>query len=304
MRSFMQHYNSYRKFLTEKFGGPVLKVPLNGGFSCPNRDGTLSDEGCFFCDNRSFSPVALTPESATETLKTAIGRNKKRFKHVIPYFQPFSNTYASKNQLHSVYEPVLAIEGVCGLAIGTRPDCFQKGVFDYLGEIASRTYLTVELGLQSGHESTLKAMNRGHSVKDFLFAVEQLKKRNISVVVHVMLGLPGEDLSIETATAQLLAAQPIDGIKIHQLMIIENTKLAEQYHQKQVSVLSLEAYTARLCNFLQWLPQSMHIHRIMADSTRESGLIAPLWSSEKNKSLTYIQEYMSKHNIYQGALRK
>jgi radical SAM protein (TIGR01212 family) len=297
----MFRYNSYRAYLKNRFGGPVLKIPVNGGFSCPNRDGTKSSDGCTFCDNRSFSPVALCEDEVSRQVSDVIARSGKRFAFFIPYLQPFSNTYGSVDKLRSVYEPLLKIPGVCGLAVGTRPDCLSDDIYEYLEDISKRTYLSVELGLQSGDNEVLSTCNRGHTVEDFTTAVEKLAGLGIETVAHCMIGLPGETEEKMLATAKMCAEVSVHGVKVHQLMIIRGTKLEEMYNAGEVSVFSLEEYTQRLCSFLTFLKPQQYIHRLMADSTTENGLIAPLWSSQKAQSLQFITKYMDEHHIVQGS---
>jgi radical SAM protein (TIGR01212 family) len=297
----MIRYNSYRTYLKNRFGGPVLKIPVNGGFSCPNRDGTKSIDGCTFCDNRSFSPVALSEWDVTRQVTDVISRVGKRFSLFIPYLQPFSNTYGSVERLRSVYEPLLKIPGVCGLAIGTRPDCISNEIYEYLSDISKRTYLSVELGLQSGDNGLLSACNRGHTVEEFSAAVEKLAELGIETVAHCMIGLPGETKEMMIATATLCARLPLHGVKIHQLMIIRDTALELMHSAGEVPVFSLLEYTKYLCAFLSILRPQQYIHRLMADSTPQNGLIAPLWSARKAQSLQFIAHYMDENNVVQGS---
>lgn len=293
--------NSYRAYLTGRFGGPVRSVPVNGGFSCPNRDGGLSASGCTFCDNRSFSPVARSDGAhALEELRSAIRRGGRRFKSFIAYLQPFSNTYAPVDRLASVYEPLIAEHGVVGLSIGTRPDCLGDDVLAYLQDINPRTWLTVEIGLQSGNDPTLARLNRGHTAADFERAVRVLDKLQIYSTAHVMLGLPGEDRERMIATARFCAGLPVKGIKIHQLMVIAGTALESEYRTGAVGTLDIEEYCAMLGEFLENLRPDQHIHRLMADSRPENGLIAPLWSAEKSTSMKKIQEYFETADVRQG----
>ena len=297
----MIHYHTYRSYLKKRFGKPVVKIPLNGGFSCPNRDGTNSVTGCLFCDNRSFSPVAdQTAEPPLQQLKAVAARSGTAGKLLLPYLQPFSNTYGTVDRLKAVYEPLLEVPGVIGLAVGTRPDCFSGEIFDYLADLARRTYLSIELGLQSSHDTTLSQCNRGHTWSDFRAAVERLAADGSEIVAHVMLGLPGETVGMLFETARRLAMLPVHGIKIHQLMIIAGTEFAEWYRTGRCTVLSLERYTELLCGFLEQLRPDQYIHRIVADSTEENGLIAPLWSADKPTALQYLQRYMDEHDVRQG----
>lgn len=294
-------YNSYRRYIKSKFGKPVLKIPLNGGFSCPNRDGSKSFSGCIFCDNRSFSPAAENQESLLKQLGNIINRFQGRFNAFIPYLQPFSNTYGSVDKLKSVYEPLLSIPQVIGIAIGTRPDCFTDEIFDYLHDLSKRTYLCIELGLQSVHQETLDKLNRGHTFSDFCSTVEKLNNCGIETVAHVMLGLPGESVQMMTETARKLSQLPVSGVKIHQLMIIKGTELENRYNSGLVEPLTLQAYTEILCEFISRLRPDQYIHRLMADSKKELGLIAPLWSEKKQQSLSRIYSYMESNNVKQGA---
>lgn len=301
VNGMINRYNSYRTYLKNKFGSPVLKVPVNGGFSCPNRDGTKSSSGCTFCDNRSFSPVALREDEVTSQVTEVINRTAKRFRHFIPYLQPFSNTYGTVEVLKNIYEPLLKIPGVCGLAIGTRPDCLSDDVYRYLEEISRRTFLSVEIGLQSGDNDVLSRCNRGHTVEEFIDAVKKLASLGIETVAHCMIGLPGENEEKMIATAKLCATLPIHGVKIHQLMIISETLLETAYHQGDVVVFTLEEYARQLSEFLTYLNPEQFIHRLMADSTPENGLIAPLWSAQKTQSLQFINSFMEKNSIVQGS---
>ncbi len=261
----MIYYNPYRNYITKRFGKPVLKIPINGGFNCPNRDGTKSDTGCHFCDNVSFSPAAQNILSPAEQLQSSINKAAK-FNAFIAYLQPYSNTYGSVQMLKSVYEPLLEIPGVVGLALGTRPDCFSEEIFEYLTELSGRTYLSVELGLQSANDSTLDLINRHHTFEDFTNVVKRLASSGIETVAHVMLGLPGETADMMMKTADHLSALPVSGVKIHQLMIIQGTVLEQWYSEGNLQTLSIESYTELLCAFLKKLRPDQHIHRIMADS--------------------------------------
>jgi radical SAM protein (TIGR01212 family) len=293
-------YNSYRNYIKKRFGKLVLKIPINGGFNCPNRDGTKSKSGCHFCNNLSFSPAVKNTCSAIEQLKNAINR-VSGFDLFIPYLQPYSNTYGSVELLRSIYETLLEIPGVVGLAIGTRPDCFTDEIFEYLKELSARTFLSIELGLQSSHDCTLTMINRHHTFADFVSTVERLAHSGIETVAHVMLGLPGETAEMMTETARRLSMLPLSGVKIHQLMIIENTRIHQWYKDKTYKPLSIEEYAQLLGDFLRHLRPDQHIHRIMADSKPEYGLVAPAWSADKNRSVNFLHEYFKRTGIVQGS---
>jgi len=294
------HYQTYRSYLKGRFSKPVKKIPINGGFSCPNRDGTKSTRGCSFCDNRSFSPVALDSSSVISQLAASIQKASPRYELFIAYLQPFSNTYGSVEKLKSIYEPVIAVPGVVGLAVGTRPDCLSSDIYAYLADIDKRTYLSIELGLQSADDKVLQYNNRGHTFADFKVAVQELAERGIESVAHVMLGLPGDTRESMLTTAEECAKLPVSGIKIHQLMVIRGTQLEEWYNRGEIMPLELEEYAGLVSDFISLLRPDQYIHRIMADSKKEHGLIAPLWSAEKMKSIAFIQNYMDQNNIIQG----
>ncbi len=293
----MDRYNSYRSHLKKRFGKPVLKIPLNAGFSCPNRDGAIGSEGCSFCDNRSFSPVAVTAASLLDQLTCAITRDKGRHSAFITYLQPFSNTYGNVRRLQSMYEPLIAQPNVVGLAVGTRPDCLPDDVCDYLEDVSKRTYVSVEIGLQSANDKTLRLNRRGHDTNAFVDAVHRLNARGIETVAHVMIGLPPESAGDAVSTATLLAVLPVTGIKMHQLMIITATQMHRWYEEGTVKPLTLEEYAEAVCDFLARVRPDQHIHRIMADSSVKNGLVAPMWSAKKAESMRFIHEVMEKRGL-------
>lgn len=296
----MNNNKTYNKYLKKRFGKSVLKIPLNGGFTCPNIDGTKSTGGCIYCDNVAFSPVASSTDPVMEQLNKGITRAKHRFDLFVGYFQAFSNTYAPVKKLKELYEPVIAHPKVIGIAIGTRPDCFSENIYDYLSDINQRTYLSVEIGMQTIHNSTLKKINRHHIFEDSLKAINELSKRSIEIVVHVMLGLPGETQEMMLETAETVANLPVQGIKIHQLMVIKNTILEKQlFSENKIKSFSLDEYTELVGEFLSRLHPDQCIHRLMANSRIESGLVAPLWSADKRRSLQFIQDYLKENNIQQ-----
>lgn len=296
-------FNTYRSYLRKRFGCSVYKIPVNAGFSCPNRDGTKSTDGCIFCDNRSFSPVSSSQLSPREQVISSISRCKGRYKAYLPYLQPYSNTYAPVAKLEEVYESLLSIPGVVGLALGTRPDCFDDPVYDYLKELSSRTYLSVELGLQSGHDSVLRRINRGHSVEDFRVAVTRLDALGVETVAHVILGFPWETEDMVEQTARILSEMPVKGIKIHQLMIVAGTVMEKLYREGECEPVKLEKYGDLLCRFLSLLRPEQHIHRIVADSKPEFGLVAPLWSTQKQQAISYLLSCLRSRGIVQGGGR-
>lgn len=299
----MPHYYSYSSFLKKKFGEPVAKIPVNAGFSCPNRDGTKGLLGCAFCDNRAFSPVAEAGESPLAQLRSSAGRLSKRYKKFLAYLQPYSNTHGTVGRLRAAYEPLLQEPGVVGLCIGTRPDCLGHDICEYLGRLAQRTYVSVELGLQSSHDATLAALNRGHTFADFTAAVARLAGLGIDTAVHLILGLPGESPEMMFETADRVAALPLGGVKFHQLMILNGTPLARRYAEGTAQALTLEKYAPLLCGCIGRLRPDQCVHRIVSDTREEGRLIAPLWSGRKRQSLQFLHRYMEEHGLVQGARR-
>lgn len=296
-------YKTYRNYLKKRFGGPVFKVPINGGFSCPHKEGS---PGCHFCDNVTFSPAAKKAAvDVAEQLQKAIERNKRRYNYFLPYLQPNTNTYGSVEELKEVYEPLLNAENCVGLAIGTRPDCFSEEIYDYLEEISKKTYLSVELGLQSSSDETLTNINRGHDFESFKIAVQRLAGMGIEVVTHLMAGLPGETKEDMIQTVRDISSLPIGGVKFHQLMVIEGTEFAQQYKRGEFQTLSLKEYAPLLKTLLEHTREDILIHRIMADTPRHNkDLIAPMWSHEKDSSVQWLQKYLIETGTIQGSLWK
>jgi radical SAM protein (TIGR01212 family) len=270
----------------------VAEIPVDAGFSCPNRDGTKGIGGCAFCDNRAFSPALNNPLPPAEQVRAIINKCSHKYNLFLPYLQPFSNTYAPVGRLRTVYESLLAIKGVVGLAIGTRPDCFDEPTYEYLGELARKTYISAELGLQSGHDEILGQMNRGHTVKDFKDAVRRLDGLGAEPAAHVILGWPGETDEMAEETASMLAEMPVRGVKIHQLMVIKSTPLERMYRSGKLPELSLERYAGLLRKFVSRLRPDQCIHRVAAHSTTEQGLVAPMWSESRRK--LEVAEYLKR----------
>lgn len=231
----------------------------------------------------------------------AIDKAPSRYGYFIAYLQPFSNTYGDVKALASVYEPLISFPRIIGIAVGTRPDCFTEDIYNYLADVSSRTYLSVEIGLQSAHNETLALHNRGHTLEDFRRCVQSLSRRKIETVAHVILGLPPETPEMMFETAREIADLPVTGVKIHQLMIIRGTSLHQKFEQGEIGCLTLEKYAEILCGFLSFLRPDQFVHRIVADSREVNGLVAPLWSAGKMKAINYITGYMDKNKTRQGS---
>jgi uncharacterized protein len=302
----MSTVNRYRKFseyLQSRFGGPVRKVSLDAGFSCPNRDGTLSLSGCVFCAPRSFSPAAGARISIGEQLRRGIERNRTRgAAGCMAYFQPYSNTYAQPGTLRAAYDTIRRFPEVKALAIGTRPDCLEGAVLDLIAEYTREYEVWLELGLQSVHNATLARLNRGHNAEAFFRAAERIRRfPDIKICAHVILGLPGEDEAMEAQTAGALTRQRADGVKLHPLYVVKGTALAQDFYAGRFQPLEQAEYVRRAVSFLERLPSETVIQRLTADCPAEL-LIGPQWLSEKRAVLHAIDERLEAGNTRQGAL--
>jgi len=301
---FLMNTSRYRDLntaLREQFGCRVQKITLDAGMTCPNRDGTLGIGGCIYCNVRGSGTGLSQRYSITEQLERGKARLARRYKATkfIAYFQSFSNTYGPPQDLQNLYLEALEVEGVVGLAIGTRPDCVPDGVLDMLSELNQRTYLWVEYGLQSIHERTLELVNRGHDVAAFVDAVERSRRRDLDICVHVILGLPGENRTDMLATARAIGKLDIQGVKIHLLYVIEGTPLAELYLRGDYRCLSREEYVDIVCEFLALLPPQVVIHRLTGDPHPEE-LLAPKWAMDKQTNLQAIRETLQSRDLWQG----
>lgn len=297
-----KRYYTLNCFYKKKFNSKVFKVSLNGGFSCPNKDGSKGKGGCIFCSKLGSGDFA---GDSWKDLITQFNEVKEMMHKKWPeakyigYFQANTNTYAPVSELKEKYEQILALDNVIGLNISTRSDAITPECYDYLSELNKKTFLTVEIGLQSMHEETLKFINRGHDLKNFEECIKELKKRNIRVVVHIINGLPGETKEMMIETAKYLNSLNIDGIKIHMLHVIKNTDLGDMYLKEPFKVLSKEEYIDIVINQLEYLNEDIVINRITGDPVKED-LIAPDWLLKKFCVLNDIDKEMVKRNTYQG----
>ncbi len=305
-------YHSLRHFLTGKFGARrVQKVSIDAGFTCPNVDGTVTTGGCTFCDNRSFSPSRRGPltavsirrqaQSIVNQLDDGIRRLKHRYEvdHFIAYFQPATNTYAPVELLRSLYEAALSHPQVVGLAIGTRPDCVPNDVLDLLQDLARRTYLSVEYGLQTIHNRSLDWMNRGHHHDVTIDAIERSRGRGFEICGHVILGLPGETHDDMLATAREVGRLRLDAVKIHNLYAVKNTPLADQVARGEVTLLGRDEYIRTLIGFLELLPPRMVVERISGDAPPDY-FVGPTWCLDKPGVLLALRQEMERRDTWQG----
>lgn len=296
-----KRYHTWNYHLKSTFGGKVFKVSLNGGFTCPNIDGTKGFGGCTYCLSGS-GDFAGNPDDSIpvqfENIKSKMHKKWPNAKY-IAYFQANTNTYAPVSVLKEKFETVLKLDGVVGLSIATRPDCLAPDVLDYLDELNKRTYLIVELGLQSVFDETGKRINRCHSFSEFLDGFNRLKERNIKTCVHLIVGLPGETREMMLKSAQEVSRLHPEFLKLHLLHILKGTKIAEEYENGEFDTLSLPEYVNIICDCLELFDESTVIQRLTGDGGKDD-LIAPLWSLKKFVVLNEIDKEMLRRNSYQG----
>lgn len=297
-----KRYYTHNFYLKRRFGQKVIKIPLNGGFSCPNIDGVKGTGGCTYCSSSGSGDFAGKPsESISKQFRSVKGILNKKWKtgFYIPYFQANTNTYAPLNRLKALYEEALAQDDVVGLAVSTRPDCISDVAADYLAELSERTYLTVELGLQTIHDETGRKINRCHTYADFLTGYEKLHSRKINVCAHIINGLPGETHNMMMQTASELSLLELHSLKIHLLHIIKGTVLAEQYKKGEFAAMTYDEYVNTVCDQLEILPPDLIIQRVTGDGDKNT-LIAPLWSLDKLSVLNGIDKELVRRNSWQG----
>ena len=297
-----KRYHSLDYFYKHKFGRKVCKISLNGGFTCPNKDGTKSTGGCIYCSKSGSGDFAGSVNKDIvgqfQEIKELMDKKWKDTLY-IGYFQANTNTYASVDVLKQKYEPILKQDNVIGLSIATRPDAISEECIEYLKDLNQRTYLTIELGLQTIHEKTSRLINRGHDLACFEQMVKRLRQENLNVVVHIINGLPGENKEMMLETVKYLNKLDIQGIKIHMLHIIKNTALASLYEKEKFHLLTKEEYVDIVCSQLELLRPEIVIHRLTGDPDRKE-LVAPDWVLKKVCVLNDIDKCLAKRRTYQG----
>ena len=288
-------YKTLSRHYREKFGCKVYKLAIDGGFTCPNRDGTLGIGGCIFCSGSGSGDFAARGASIPAQLEKA--KEKVAFKNkngkFIAYFQSFTNTYAPVERLEELYVQAMEPEEIVGLAIGTRPDCLSNETVNLLARLNRIKPITVELGLQTIHENTAQYIRRGYKTEVYIDAVRRLKAAGMEVVTHIILGLPGETAEMMLATTQAAIDAGTDGIKFQLLHVLQGTDLAADYEAGKFECMSLEEYACILKRCLAILPPEVVVHRITGDGAKKD-LIAPLWSADKKAVLAYLQEHLAK----------
>ncbi|MDI9570552.1 MAG: TIGR01212 family radical SAM protein [Pseudomonadota bacterium] len=300
-----KRYYDLKSYWRNRFGCKVYKLPIDAGFTCPNRDGRIAVGGCAYCDGRGSK---LRQAGPLPSVTAQIEKGKayytlhRRAAKFIAYFQTFTNTYDVLEALRRRYDEALAQPDVIGLSVGTRPDCVPDPVLDLLEGYAGQAHIWLELGLQSIHDRTLVNLNRGHDARTFLDAVARAQGRGIHICVHIIVGLPGETRGDILATARALADLPIQGVKIHSLLALRGTPLGRRYESGEVSLMSKEEYVATVCDILEILPSEMVIQRLTADGYKDI-FLGPSWAVNKMAVLNGIDWELKRRRSWQGSKR-
>ncbi len=298
-----RRYNAFSDYLRQKFGAKVYKVTLDAGFSCPNRDGTLSNKGCLFCDESgSFSQTHSNTMSIKEQIESEMEFLSKRFKaeKYMSYFQAYSNTYKPVKELERIYKESLDHPDIVGISIGTRPDCIDDEKLSLIQSFSPDYYTWIEYGLQSANDKTLKKINRGHDYDCFLRTYEKTRKyKGINICVHVIMNL-FETYDEMMYTAKKVAELEPDGVKIHMLCVLEGTKLEKIYNQGKLQLMSEDEYVNVVCDFLEYLPPETTIHRLAGNGLR-TALVEPRWIGRKLDTMNRVTWELEKRNSRQGS---
>lgn len=298
----MNNYNSYSDWIRGKFPFRVQKISIDAGFSCPNRDGKISFGGCTFCNNRSFNPAYC---SSNKSIAQQIEEGRRFFARKYPdmkyfaYFQAYSNTYGKIETLREKYEAALSCEDVVGIIIGTRPDCIDSVVLDYLEELNRQTFLVVEYGIESADNQTLKRINRGHDFECSRRAIAQTKERGIITGGHVIVGLPGEGAEDIIRQSALISETGLDILKIHQLQVLRDTRLGEEYLRNKFHVFTVDEYISTIAEYIRFLRPDIVIERFVSQSPKDM-LLAPDWGLKNYEFTHLLNNYLLKNNIHQG----
>lgn len=297
-----KRFHTWNYEMRERFGEKVFKVMLDAGFTCPNRDGRIAIGGCTFCSARGSGDFAGRRRDDLVTQFNFI-RDKQHAKwpnaKYMGYFQAYTNTYAPVEVLRDYFEIILEQPGVVGLSIATRPDCLPDDIVDYLAELNKRTYLWIEMGLQTIHESTSQLINRAHDTACYLEAIEKLRKHNISICTHIIYGLPQETHSMMMETAQAVAKMDVQGIKLHLLHLMRKTPMVKQYKAGLLRFLEMDEYIKLIVDSLEILPPEMIVHRVTGDAPRDL-IIGPMWSLRKWEVLNGIDAALKRRDTWQG----
>lgn len=299
-----KRYYTWNDALREQFDEKIFKVPIDGGFDCPNRDGTVAHGGCTFCSVSGSGDMIVAPSDPLPIqFRKEVDQMHQKWpntKQYIVYFQNFTNTHAPLEVIKHRFEQVINEEGVVGLSIGTRPDCLPDDVVEYLAELNQRLYLWVELGLQTTYEHTSTLINRAHDYQTYLDGVEKLRKHNINVCTHLINGLPGESYEMMMENVKrTVEDSDIQGIKLHLLHLMTNTRMEKDYLAGRLQLLTQHDYTQLICDQLEIIPPEIIIHRLTGDAPRET-IIGPMWSLKKWEVLNGFDTELRRRGTYQG----
>lgn len=299
-----KYFNDYGSWMRSRFPYKVQKLSIDAGFTCPNRDGRLSRGGCIFCDNRTFNPPYCdSHKSVSQQIsegKAFFGRKYSGMKY-LAYFQAFTNTYAPLTTLKRLYEEALQDPDIVGIVIGTRPDCVSNELLDYLAELNTKTWVTIEYGVESANNLTLRRINRGHTFECSVEAIRKTHERGLTVGAHIIIGLPGEDAEESLRQAPIISSLPIDILKIHQMQIIRGTRLASMYAAEPFHLYSVDEYIRLIANYLQRLRSDLVIERFVSQSPAEL-LVAPRWGLKNHEFTHLLIKYLAARGIHQGII--
>jgi radical SAM protein (TIGR01212 family) len=302
----LKRYLPISQFYREKFGFRVQKVSVSVAKTCPNREGLAGMKTCIFCDKWGSAPAFVKADwPMLDQLKYHRERIRKRYKanKFLLYFQSYTNTFGRLSELKKHCEEALQQEDIVGIVIGTRPDCLPKGALKFFGELAEQTYLSIELGIQTFDDQQLIFLRRGHDKEAAIRAIKQLKKiPNLNICAHLIFGIPGESDQQLIDAANLLNELSVDGVKLHNLHVLKNTPLAEEYSSGNFSPIDLRDYAERVVLFLENLDQKISIHRLTAVAPRWDELIAPEWTKEKMRPVQYIENLLAIRETWQGRM--
>ncbi|MFO7881711.1 MAG: TIGR01212 family radical SAM protein [Kosmotogaceae bacterium] len=297
--SFDKHYNDLKSHLKKRYGELIYRLPIDAGFTCPNRDGTKGTRGCIYCDSTGSGFSVDGSKSLKKQAEERKAKLKRRgINKFIAYFQAMSNTYCTVDKLNELYSSVLE-DDIAVLDVSTRPDLVPENILSLLESYKEKLDVIVEFGLQTSNKTTLKMLNRGHDIFDFIDAVVRAKDHGLEVVAHVIVNLPWDNLEDVIETSKLLSSLKLDGVKIHSLYIVENTPLGQMYKNGRVNVCSLEEYIERVIIFLEYLSSNIVIHRLASDPPREGTLFGN-WGLSKIEILNRIHNKMDQEKRYQG----
>ena len=297
-----KRYHSYNTYLKKKYGQRIQKVTVDAGFTCPNRDGTVAYGGCIYCNNESFNPGYNDPaKSVRQQIDEGKEFLRRRYKvdKFIVYFQPYSNTYASLDKLKKLYEEAISTADVIGLTIGTRPDCIDEAKLNYLESLGKTLDITVEYGLESIYDDSLKKINRGHDFQSYLDAIELTKNRGIKICTHIILGFPWENFEQWMREAEVLSELGFDFLKIHQLHIVKNTVMERNHIRNPYRLFTMKEYVNIVVAFLEKLNPEIIIQRLAGEAPKHV-LVAPTWGKRSSDVAKFITSELEKRNTWQG----